>query len=71
MKMERSDELAMFRTALDVADLHPDAVALPRDHQVIVGAMRFHYLDWGGSGVPILFPARRRYQRAYVGLRRA
>ena len=55
MKMERSEELAMFRTALDVADLHPKAVALPQDQNVIVGAMRFHYLDWGGSGVPILF----------------
>src|ERR1700735_3788190 len=55
MKMERSEELAMFRTALDVADLHPGAVALPQDQNVIVGAMRFHYLDWGGAGVPILF----------------
>jgi esterase len=24
-------------------------------HHTIVGAMRFHYLDWGGSGHPILF----------------
>jgi len=53
--MERSEELAMFRAALEIADLHPGAVALPQDQQVIVGAMRFHYLDWGGSGVPILF----------------
>jgi esterase len=55
MKMERPEELAMFRTALDVADLHPNAVVLPQDQQVIVGTMRFHYLDWGSSGVPILF----------------
>ena len=55
MKMERTDELAMFRTALEIADLHPDAVRLPDDHQVIVGALRLHYLDWGGSGTPILF----------------
>src|SRR5580693_3602885 len=53
--MERTDELAMFRTALEIADLHPDAVRLPDDHQVIVGSFRFHYLDWGGSGPPILF----------------
>ncbi len=53
--MERTDELAMFRTALEIADLHPDAVRLPDDHQVIIGALRFHYLDWGGSGAPILF----------------
>jgi len=55
MKMERTDELAMFRTALEIADLHPDAVRLPDDHQAIVGALRLHYLDWGGSGTPILF----------------
>ena len=55
MKMERTDELAMFRTALEIADLHPDAVTLPANHQVIVGALRLHYLDWGGSGTPILF----------------
>jgi len=55
MNMERTEELAMFRTALEIADLHPAAVRLPDDHQLIVGAMRFHYLDWGGSGTPILF----------------
>jgi esterase len=53
--MERTEELAMFRTALEIADLHPDAIALPDDHQVIIGKMRLHYLDWGGSGTPILF----------------
>ncbi len=55
MNMERTEELAMFRTALEIADLHPAAVRLPDDHQLIIGAMRFHYLDWGGSGTPILF----------------
>ena len=55
MKMERTDELAMFRTALEIADLHPAAVTLPDDHQVTVGSIRLHYLDWGGSGTPILF----------------
>jgi esterase len=53
--MERTDELAMFRTALEIADLHPDSIKLPDDHQVMIGSMRFHYLDWGGSGTPILF----------------
>src|ERR1700722_11918099 len=53
--MERTDELAMFRKALEIADLHPDAVKLPDNHQVIIGALRLHYLDWGGSGTPILF----------------
>jgi esterase len=55
MKKERADELAMFRAALEIADLHPKAINLPDDHQVVVGAMRLHYLDWGGSGTPILF----------------
>lgn len=45
----------MFRTALGIADLHPVAIRLPDDHQVIIGATRFHYLDWGGPGTPILF----------------
>src|ERR1700722_8861096 len=54
-KMELTDELAMFRTALEIADLHPEAVALPDDHQVIVGSIRLHHLDWGGAGPPILF----------------
>ena len=53
--MDRNDELAMFRTALETAGLPPNAAALPDDHQMIIGAMRFHYLDWNGSGAPILF----------------
>lgn len=53
--MERNEEFAMFRAALEIADLRPNAIILPDDHQVIVGKMRFHYLDWGGSGTPILF----------------
>lgn len=53
--MERTEEIAMFRTALRIADLHPDPIALPDDHQVIIGSMRFHYLDWGETGTPILF----------------
>ena len=53
--MEPTEEIAMFGTALRIADLHPDAITLPDDHQVIIGSMRFHYLDWGGTGTPILF----------------
>jgi esterase len=55
MKIQRSDELAMFRTALEIAGLHPKVVRLPDDYQVIIGTTRLHYLDWGGSGTPILF----------------
>jgi esterase len=56
--MDRNDELEMFHTALRIAELKPNAVALPQDHQMIVGAMRMHYLEWGGAASknpPILF----------------
>jgi esterase len=54
-KVQRADELAMFRSALEIAGLNLDPVRLPDDHQAIIGATRLHYLDWGGSGTPILF----------------
>ncbi|HTT77559.1 MAG TPA: alpha/beta hydrolase [Candidatus Binataceae bacterium] len=53
--MDRSAELEMLRKALAIAKLKPAAVTLPEDRQIIIGNMRFHYLDWGGSGHPILF----------------
>src|SRR5271155_992454 len=56
--MDHSEELGMFRTALGIADLQPSAIRLPDDHQMIVGAMRMHYLDWGGASAkaaPIVF----------------
>jgi esterase len=61
--MDHTEELQMFRTALEIAGLPPNVAALPEDHQSIIstsrdgalGAMRFHYLDWNGSGTPILF----------------
>jgi len=53
--MDQSAEIAMLNTALKIAGLKPATVTLPEDRQVIVGNMRFHYLDWGGSGYPILF----------------
>jgi len=53
--MDRDAQLEMFRMALEVANLKPSAVILPEDHQVIIGSTRFHYLDWGGRGHPILF----------------
>ena len=53
--MERTEELEMFRIALEIADLHPDVITLPVNRQVIVDSMRLRYLDWGGSGTPILF----------------
>jgi len=45
----------MLRKAVEIAGLDTHDLALPQDHQIIVGEARFHYLDWGGSGHPILF----------------
>jgi pimeloyl-ACP methyl ester carboxylesterase len=53
--MDRNEEIGMFRTALEIAGLPPNVAALPDDHQMIIGAMRFHYLDWKGAGTPIVF----------------
>ena len=53
--MNVAEQIRMLQHAVRVAGLNPREVALPADHQVIVGAMRFHYLDWGGSGHPVLF----------------
>src|SRR5271155_2052286 len=53
--MEKTEELAMFLAALEIAGLRPVRTDLPGDRQVIVRNTRFHYLDWGGSGTPILF----------------
>jgi esterase len=53
--MDQNEQLQMFQTALEIAGLKPPGVTLPEDHQVIIGSMRFHYLDWGGGGPPLLF----------------
>jgi esterase len=52
--MDQTGQIEMFRTALEIAGLKPSAITLPEDRQVIIGSMRFHYLDWGGTGQPIL-----------------
>jgi esterase len=53
--MDRTEQLQMFRTTLEIANLRPATVTLPEDQQVIIGSMRFHYLDWGGGGPPLVF----------------
>jgi esterase len=53
--MHRIEEMQMFRGALEIANLEPSTLTLPEDRQAIIGSMRFHYLDWGGGGPPILF----------------
>jgi pimeloyl-ACP methyl ester carboxylesterase len=53
--MDHAGQIAMLRKAVEIAGLEAAEVTLPTDRQVIVGTMRFHYLDWGGSGHPLLF----------------
>ena len=57
--MERSAEdqaevRAGLRRAVDRAELAISEIVLPRDEQVILRDHRFHYLDWGGDGPPIV-----------------
>lgn len=42
-----------LRRAVSIADLDVDVVA-PQDRQVIAGAIRLHYLDWGEAPGPTL-----------------
>src|SRR3954452_12937615 len=35
----------------------PDTIDLPPDRFVTLDGVRFHYLDWGGDGVPMLLLA--------------
>jgi pimeloyl-ACP methyl ester carboxylesterase len=53
--MDTAWEIEQLRTVTEIAGLKPSKIVVPEDHHTIVGAMRFHYLDWGGNGHPILF----------------
>lgn len=53
--MDRTGQLEMLRETIEIAGLDAHKIDLPQDHQLIIGAMRFHYLDWGGNGHPIVF----------------
>src|SRR2546428_993110 len=53
--MDQAGQIEMLREAVALAGLQARAIVLPEDRQMIVGAMRFHYLDWGGDSRPILF----------------
>jgi pimeloyl-ACP methyl ester carboxylesterase len=53
--MDKTRQLEMLRKAVEIAGLGARQIDLPQDHQLIIGTMRFHYLDWGGNGHPILF----------------
>src|ERR1700749_4658511 len=53
--MDHAGQIEMLRKAVQIGGLDSSNLALPQDHQIRVGTARFHYLDWGGSGHPILF----------------
>ena len=53
--MDTVGQLEMLREAVEIAGLNARKIDLPQDHQLIIGTMRFHYLDWGGNGHPIVF----------------
>lgn len=52
---DQREELESLRTAAELSNLKIDEYVLPTDHHVVLGGMRFHYLDWGAKGPPILF----------------
>jgi esterase len=53
--MDTAWEIEQLRAVTEIAGLKPSKIVMPEDHHTIVGAMRFHYLDWGGNGHPLLF----------------
>lgn len=54
--MNPLEEIAGLEHALRVANLGDLHVVLPRDVDVVLRGMRFHYLDWGNDAAPpILF----------------
>jgi pimeloyl-ACP methyl ester carboxylesterase len=43
------EELASMRAAIEVSGVQVNEVVLPQDHHVVLGGMRFHYLEWGNQ----------------------
>jgi pimeloyl-ACP methyl ester carboxylesterase len=53
---DASEHLRHLQRAADRAGIDAREIVAPRSEQVILGRMRFHYLDWGTEGRPtILF----------------
>ena len=56
MTTEVVDELEHLKLAASIAGVDVQRFVLPESRHVLVGNMRFHYLDWGTAGKrPILF----------------
>jgi esterase len=48
-------QLEHLRLAAELAGLDRLEVTLPEERDVVLGGIRLHYLDWGGSGGQLLF----------------
>jgi esterase len=52
MRLGAGEQLEHLRLAARVSNLEDVDVALPEEHDVSLGGMRLHYLDWGTDGHP-------------------
>src|SRR4051794_31152425 len=54
MPAAQVEALAHLRLAVRIAGLEVDELVLPTEHDVVVGGLRLHYLDWGSARRPPL-----------------
>jgi len=56
MTLKVLGELEYLKLAARVAGVEPGEFVLPESHQLLLGNMRFHYVDWGTAGrSPVVF----------------
>jgi esterase len=53
--MSTAEEIAHQKLGARLAGLHVREFAVPNEHHVVLRSMRFHYLDWGTRGRPVVF----------------
>jgi pimeloyl-ACP methyl ester carboxylesterase len=54
--LSSSEELDHLRLAAEIAGIDADPIVLPEEHELEVGGLTLHYLDWGaGRRPPIVF----------------
>jgi hypothetical protein len=54
MPAAQAEALAHLRLATGTAGLEVDELVLAAEHDVVVGGLRLHYLDWGSAQRPPL-----------------
>src|SRR5262245_1878470 len=47
-----AEDLAHHRSAAELAGLEIPEFVAPEHHDVVLGGLRLHYLDWGTAGHP-------------------